>query len=33
LKFKREALEGLGDFKVRGKIISMMSYADDLVTV
>jgi hypothetical protein len=27
----QEALEGLGDFKVEGQIISMVSYADDLV--
>jgi predicted nucleotidyltransferase len=27
----QEALEGLGDFKVGGKIISMVRYADDLM--
>jgi hypothetical protein len=27
----QEALEGLGDFKVGGQIISTVSYADDLV--
>jgi predicted nucleotidyltransferase len=27
----QEALEGLGDFKVGGQIISMVRYADDLV--
>jgi hypothetical protein len=27
----QEALEGLGDFKVAGQIISMVRYADDLV--
>jgi retron-type reverse transcriptase len=29
--FTQEALEGLGDFKVGGQIISMLRYADDLV--
>jgi hypothetical protein len=27
----QEGLEGLGDFKVGGQIISMVRYADDLV--
>jgi predicted nucleotidyltransferase len=27
----QEALEGLGDFKIGGQIISMVRYADDLV--
>jgi hypothetical protein len=29
--FTQEALEGLGDFKVGGQIISMVRYADDHV--
>ena len=27
----KEALEGLGDFKIRGQIIHTVQYADDLV--
>ena len=27
----KEALDGLGDFKVRGQIIQTLKYADDLV--
>jgi hypothetical protein len=29
--FTREALEGFGDFKIGGKIIHTVKYADDLV--
>ena len=31
--FTKEALEGLGDFKIGGQIIHTVKYADDLVVL